>query len=152
MTLREYKGDLFTSGAPVIGHGVNVHGSMGGLAGIVEQKFPDVASEYRRAVETKNLRFAENLPVLTSYPNGDPLWILNMVTQELPGPNARLPWIRTTVDEALHFCELRHYSRFAIPRIGSGIGGLDWETEVRPTLLTVTNEYPNVDLAVFYLD
>lgn len=149
--LREYKGDLFTSGAPVIGHGVNLDGVMGGLAGLVRQKYPRAAQEYFEAVSFNDLDTGDILPVLTETEKGEPLYVIHMVTQDRPGPSARLEWLDEATQNALHFCREKFYSRLAIPQIGSGIGGLDYETQVRPLFEKIVQHYQDVDLAVYYL-
>ncbi len=116
-------GDLFTSGAPAIGHGVNVSGVMGaGVARVVRERFPDCHLDYYRHCRTGRLR-PGGVHIWQPTRSGEPM-IVNLATQDLPGPNARLWWVRQSMRRALAELAELGVDRLAIPRIGCGIGGL----------------------------
>lgn len=152
MTLQDVQGDLFKSSAPAFGHGVNVDGVFGaGVAALVRSKFPEVYEEYGEALRASDLKPGQMQAVLTFRENGTPVYVINMATQDRPGPHARLEWIESATRDALQFCYESGYSRFAIPRLGCGIGGLDYTSQVRPVLAKVSDEHPGVTLAVYFL-
>jgi O-acetyl-ADP-ribose deacetylase (regulator of RNase III) len=129
-------GDMFTSDAPALAHGVNIAGVMGaGVAKFVKQKFPDAFLEYRTACWTGQLRpggvhiFDEGFPV-----------IYNVASQDLPGPHAKLTWLDTGIRAALTHADLNELSVIALPRIGCGIGGLDW-ADVEPVLRAAARDH-----------
>jgi O-acetyl-ADP-ribose deacetylase (regulator of RNase III) len=149
MSLLNVQGDLFTSGAPAIGHGVNVDGIMGGgVAALVRSRYPEVYAEYAVLCRSADLRPGEVQPVATGL--SSPAYLLNMATQDRPGASARLDWVREATLQSLHFCRERSFSRLAIPRLGCGIGGLTWE-QVEPVFRQAADQYPDVDLAVYFL-
>lgn len=50
----------------------------------------------------------------------------NLATQVRPGPNARIDTAKHTVADAMDHVGTRQLCQLGIPRIGAGIGGLDW--------------------------
>jgi O-acetyl-ADP-ribose deacetylase (regulator of RNase III) len=156
VALVDIQGDLFEAPGPAFGHGVNLQGDMGGgVAAIVRKLYPEAHRRYLEACKDKTLGPGEIQPVLslrpTSKPGGRGVYVINMATQDMPGPDARLEWIERSTRAALEFCRLNGYQHLNIPRLGSGIGSLDWETQVRPALVAVADEYPQNELRVFFL-
>lgn len=153
MTLVDIQGDLFRTAAPAIAHGVNVDGIMGGgVAAIVRKLYPDVDTEYGEACRESDLKPGQMLPVWGVNPDDDrPVWILNCASQDRPGANARLEWVESSVRDAVAFCHESGFCRLALPRIGGGIGGLDYVTQVRPVFETIAADFPTVTMGVYFL-
>ncbi len=59
--------------------------------------------------------------------------VFNLGTQKSWRSKAELRAIRNAVAETLRLAEARGLTEVALPRIGAGLGGLDW-AEVRPLL------------------
>ena len=118
-------GDMFASGAPAIGHGVNCHGLMGaGVAKIIRARYSDAMFDgYRTACRTGALR-----PGMTRVWDRDPDMPLlaNIASQDQPGAHAQLDLLDSAIRAALDAVEAAGLDRLAIPRIGCGIGGLEW--------------------------
>lgn len=123
-----YSGDLFTSDAPALAHGVNTRGIMGGVAAGFRIRWPSMYDEYRERCAAGELHPGD----LMAW-HGEDRWILNLVTQSSPGPSARLSWLRGSLEAALRFADREEIERIAMPRIGCGFGGLRYE-EVEPVL------------------
>lgn len=134
----EMTGDLFDTEAPMIGHGVNVKGLMGaGIAKEFARRFPEMKENYRRRCEQGIL-----LPGKV-YFYKDPetgIVVANMASQDLPGPHARIEWLESTARGALALADSRGFTKVALPRIGCGIGGLEW-AEVKAVLERVERSY-----------
>jgi O-acetyl-ADP-ribose deacetylase (regulator of RNase III) len=75
--------------------------------------------------------------------------IMNLATQDHPGPHARVEWIRQSVEKMVTFCHMEGVGEAAICRVGTGIGGLDWE-EVKMALGEVVPG--DFNLVVYCLD
>lgn len=150
--LIEKTGDLFSSGAPAIGHGVNVVGVMGaGVAKIVRENYPDVFNHYATECLRSNLAPGEFNGLLTTHPNSDKMvTILNLASQDSPGANATYEWTLQSINYALYHCRSVGFAKLAIPRIGCGIGGLSWEV-LKPMLGVLVLAYPDVELEVWSL-
>lgn len=119
------KGDLFKSGAPAIGHGVNCKGVMGsGIATVFKINYPDMYEEYKGACRRGDLRPGMVFPWKDEESG---VWIYNIASQDNPGADARLDWLATGVAKALDHAFKNDVYKIALPKIGCGIGGLDWE-------------------------
>lgn len=117
-------GDLFTyPGLDAIGHGCNCKGVMGsGIAAQFANKYPAMVSEYS-ALCANGMRPGAVHLWETGQAQGDRV-IINMMTQDKPGRDARGLWIAQALDHAMKLCNARYLLKFGIPEIGSGIGGL----------------------------
>lgn len=62
--------------------------------------------------------------------------VYNLATQPVPGPSATLAAIHRSVRRALKDAEQRGIDRVGVPRLGAGLGGLDWPS-VEATLRDV---------------
>ncbi len=137
-------GDVFTTDATYIGHGVNCVGLMGaGIAKTVREQFPQVYAEYKYLCDTKYLRPG----AVFCYPENGKV-IVNLATQDKPGPDARYNAV---------FCSLYSFSSMAskpekiakngniiaIPQIGAGIGGLEWD-KVEKIIQTIEYLIPEI--------
>jgi O-acetyl-ADP-ribose deacetylase (regulator of RNase III) len=108
---------------PALGHGCNCAGAMGaGIAVVFRKRYPAMYREYRRRCAAGEFRpgdvFVWEAPDVVVY---------NLATQPVPGPTARLDAIEASVRAALADAEVRELPRLGIPRIGAGLGGLDWD-------------------------
>lgn len=141
----EIQGSLFASDATAIGHGVNVDGLMGsGIARQFAKLFPQMYMDYRALCNAKLLVPGQAQVYQT--PN---LTIYNIASQDRPGRNARLEWLSDGVHAALSHASAVGHSALALPKIGCGIGGLDWN-DVAPILTAIESEY-NTEVQVYYL-
>jgi O-acetyl-ADP-ribose deacetylase (regulator of RNase III) len=118
------KGDLFSTTASAIGHGVNTQGVMGsGIAVLFKEKFPKNYQTYHNACKMRLL-----LPGETLIFKEDGRFITNIASQEKTGRNATYNYLMTAAtDAALQLNDVYNIKRLAIPLIGCGIGGLEWE-------------------------
>lgn len=147
MSLAEHVGNLFDSNAEAIGHGVNCKGLMGkGIALEFRRRWPAMYDEYKLMCQEGLLKPGFIYP----YQTESGLVVVNIASQEYPGPDAMYEWVDSGVRNALAYCRERGYESLAIPRIGCGIGGLEWET-VLNALTVAAAAYPEVALEVWSL-
>jgi len=148
----ERNGDLFTTDARAIGHGVNTHGVMGaGIAKTFKQRYPEMFKVYRRHCEIQALRPGMSMS-WSGMPNvgeHDAKWVFNMASQENPGPDAKYTWLFTAAAESARIAGGTGLDRIAIPEIGCGIGGLEWRT-VKRLLEIIENDIPNFEWEVWH--
>lgn len=141
-------GNIFTSEQTAIGHGVNCKGVMGsGIAVTVKNLFPEVYEVYRSYCHEIGLHGGEMLPL----PTRDGRVILNLASQEKMGANAHYDFLEKSTLEAFAYCQRTKTSGFALPQIGSHIGGLKWE-KVLPILEACSEKFPDIDLEVWTYD
>jgi O-acetyl-ADP-ribose deacetylase (regulator of RNase III) len=118
----EKTGDMFTSDAPALGHGVNCAGVMGaGVAKTFRERYPHNYVNYRAACQSGALR-----PGMVHVNREKSVYIINMATQDMPGADATYPRVFEAALNAAQGAVTKGVNRVAIPEIGCGIGGLDW--------------------------
>jgi O-acetyl-ADP-ribose deacetylase (regulator of RNase III) len=145
MPITMITGDLFDADLPAVGHGCNCAGAMGaGIAVVFRKRYPDMYREYRQRCADGRFRLGEVFVWETP-----DLVVYNLATQPVPGPSATLDAIDTSVRAALADAQQRELPRLGIPRIGAGLGGLQW-TDVAE-VLTRASADSVVDLVVVSL-
>lgn len=138
------KGDVFTTDAIYIGHGVNCYGVMGaGIAKTVRDKFPKVYEEYAEVCRNDKLKPGSFFP----YPQHGKM-IVNLATQNKPGPDATYENVFNALAgfsrQASTTIRLEAFGNvIAIPQIGAGIGGLKWPV-VEMIVELVEEMYPEI--------
>lgn len=138
-------GDLFSTTAGAIGHGVNTKGVMGaGIALQFRKKFPAMFELYRDWCQEGDIEPADSM---IWYDEPSNLLVCNIASQDLPGPHAKMEWLIPAVRVTLEHLEKLNIKTLALPRIGSGLGGLD-ETEVEAAL-TKLAESSTVDIELW---
>jgi len=120
-------GDIFTTLSMAIGQGVNVDGVMGsGIAAQFQEKFPTMYWDYKNScAQNRLLPGGIHVWEETNPSNGQMGYIYNIASQDRPGPNAQYQWLRSGVTASLRDIESRGGSVLALPRIASGLGGLE---------------------------
>lgn len=138
-------GDIFTTELTAIGHGVNCEGAMGaGIAATIREKFPDVYQIYRSFCNVEGLFGGDMLAVPSL---AGPI-ILNLASQEKQGRNAKYEWLEQSVERAFQYCKTNDIPGFALPRIGSGIGGLN-EKKAEAIMERIAAKYPEIGLEIW---
>lgn len=148
MSITHVTGDLFTTpGLDALGHGVNCIGRMGaGIAAEFRRRYPAMWSVYSLRCRRNELRPGG----LFAWDDPSDGWIYNLATQHGTGPRATLPAIQTSVQRMLAHARAAGVRRIGLPRIGCGLGGLDW-TQVRRLLETLAAPDPDIDLVLVSL-
>lgn len=152
MPLIDRTGDLFGTHLDVLGHGVNLRGIMGaGVAKIVHQRFPSVFTAYHEACGDGSLTAgtAQLVPVQESS-DGRELFIANIASQVNLGADANIALLDSGVRDAVRQARILGKNGIALPRIGAGIGGLDWG-EVRACLERIADDNPDFIVEVWSL-
>jgi O-acetyl-ADP-ribose deacetylase (regulator of RNase III) len=144
MPITFIEGDLFAAeGARAWAHGCNCAGAMGaGIAVEFKRRFPRMFEEYR--LRCADGRFG--LGDVFVWSEGD-LTVYNLGTQEHWRKKAQLPALARAVGRMVSLAENGGVERVALPRIGAGLGGLDWP-KVRAVLEDAGNA-SRVELVVF---
>ncbi|MGL4999429.1 MAG: macro domain-containing protein [Cetobacterium sp.] len=123
----EREGDIFTTTAPAIGHGVNVDGFMAsGIAVTVRERYPEMYELYRDHCKKGGMEPGGML--LYGPAPLDGKYIMNIASQDRPGKNAKYEWLHQGLSTAMGACDHYGLDVLALPRIGAGIGGLEWDS------------------------
>jgi O-acetyl-ADP-ribose deacetylase (regulator of RNase III) len=134
-------GDLLASKLPAVAHGCNCLGVMGaGIAKEFKKRWPAMYQEYRRKCHYGEFNLGDVFPWVV----GD-LTIYNLATQQ--EFKADIKAIQTAITSMLKLAEAAKIDTVGIPRIGAGLGGLEWN-EVK-WVLQIVEQLSPVTIVVF---
>lgn len=146
--LKIVRGDLFDSGADVIGHGVNLQGVMGaGIAATFAAKYPNMYQSYRSACKSGMLQLGYTY--MYANPEDDQI-VANIATQQFAGKNAQLWAVGSGIEDTLRKMYVADLETLGLPEIGCGIGGLEWKF-VRQKIEDLSVLYPHIEITVYQL-
>lgn len=142
------KGNLFEAGTEALVNAVNTEGVMGkGIALQFKLTFPEMFASYQQACASGELR-PGTLHVFDRGESSAPRFIINFPTKR----NWRAKSLLSDIESGLIALEKTiregHFRSIAIPPLGCGLGGLDWE-QVRPLMEIHLGEISNVSVLVF---
>jgi O-acetyl-ADP-ribose deacetylase (regulator of RNase III) len=135
MKIEYIKGDLFSTEITTIIHGCNAQVVMGsGVAKIIRERYPKAYDRYVAHGRDYGLQLGEIIVV----PCGDRLQdpanfkiIVNAITQERYGNDGSRYVSYDAVSEAMKrvnsMAEIYGVKEVAMPQIGAGLGGGDWQ-------------------------
>lgn len=155
MKIEYIKGDILTSDETVIVHGCNAQGAFAsGFAGAIRKKHPFVYDAYMKSHQ--NGRLILGAVVWATNPT---LSVANAITQERYGKDGKvyvsydairvaMEMLNFSGEEGIPFSAHKHgFKRIAMPMIGAGLGGGDWNkiekiietamTDVKPVVYTL---------------
>jgi O-acetyl-ADP-ribose deacetylase (regulator of RNase III) len=127
-------GDILQSKAQYIAQGVAVGSQEGlgtGLALKISKRWPDAQKQFKKF--TFNNRFEGGDLFVARQQEGHP-GIIYIATQP-DMYHAVLPFLNKGLKNLLAFCERDKVESVSVPKMGAGLGKLDWETEVKPLMV-----------------
>ncbi|WP_422449197.1 type II toxin-antitoxin system antitoxin DNA ADP-ribosyl glycohydrolase DarG [Thermoanaerobacterium sp. DL9XJH110] len=125
-------GNLFKSNAQTLVNTVNCVGVMGkGIALEFKKRFPEMYKDYVERCKNKQVKLGE--PYLYKYTPGP--WILNFPTKDHWRSVSKLKDIEKGLDYLIKHYKQWGITSLAVPPLGCGQGGLDWNI-VGPMLYT----------------
>ena len=142
--IRYVSGDLLVGDVPVIAHGVAPNDPFNqGLAHALREQYPAMYKDFRHHCQT-------------AHPQAGGLWawggaegkrIVALFTQEgaydhgaKPG-KATLAHLNHALKALAQACQSEGWKRIALPRLATGVGGLDWD-EVKPLIAKHLGDLP----------
>lgn len=122
--VKEFNGDLLTSGCDIIAHQVNLQGVMGGgLALQIARKYPDCESDYKYACEI----FKNGLSGKVLFSQINPV-IANCFSQN-ENFTTNYKWLRKCAKDIEWYAKKQKLKTVGMPfKYGCGIATGDWET------------------------
>lgn len=141
------KKDITTVDTGVIAHGVNCQRVMGsGVAKAIKEKWPIVYEKYMNMPMGKGMLGVGHLIPIEH----DRLCIVNCYTQVFYGYGGRFADPKAIEDslwDAYAAADYYHLPLY-MPKIGAGLGGLDWKKEVEPIVEYAISKWSRVDTYV----
>lgn len=153
--------NLINTERGVVAHGCNCQGVMGsGVAKDIRAKWPHVYQKYNQLVTasvtpqhpTSELLGRVQLIGIDQGELAEPnsLFVANIFTQDRYGYDggryADLAAVKRGLNTTIEFCKGLELPLF-MPKIGCGLGGLDWESEVLPIVQSLHDQH-QVDVYV----
>jgi O-acetyl-ADP-ribose deacetylase (regulator of RNase III) len=132
------KGDILQSTDDAVVNPVNCVGVMGaGLAKQFRDKYPDMFADYKLACAKKEIKIG----VMWIYYSGpDSQIIINFPTKKHWNDPSKLSYIHDGLISLKRTISYYHLKSISIPKIGAGLGGLDW-VEVKAEIEKILGDY-----------
>ncbi len=141
-------GNLLDSEAEALVNTVNTVGVMGkGIALMFKEAFPDNFVRYQAACRHKEISVGRMFVTERKNLMG-PKWIVNFPTKRHWRQPSRLVWIVSGLDDLRRVIVENGIRSIALPPLGSGNGGLDWQ-DVRPRIAAALGSLTDVDIVVY---
>jgi O-acetyl-ADP-ribose deacetylase (regulator of RNase III) len=127
---------------------VNTEGVMGkGIALQFKKRFPDMFEAYRRACKSGQVQ-PGRMHVFERKDTFPPRFIINFPTKRHWRAPSRIDDIETGLAALVEEVQLRNIRSIAVPPLGCGNGGLDWQS-VWPCIKAALEPLANVRVLVF---
>ncbi|MEM7134405.1 MAG: macro domain-containing protein [Chloroflexota bacterium] len=142
------QGDILKADAEALVNTVNCVGVMGrGIALQFRKAFPENYKVYATACKAEQVQpgrmFVHELNRLVN-----PRLIINFPTKRHWRNKSRIEDIQTGLVDLVQVVQERKISSIAIPPLGCGLGGLQWE-EVKPMILEAFQPLPTVEVLLY---
>lgn len=153
MIVQTIQGDIRDTHIKNIAHGVNCQNKMGsGVAKVLFDKWPIVKESYHEHIEKqKSLNFTDIslLGTVQVCSHGDGVWIWNCFTQRYYGYDGKKYISYDAIYECFKAMVKSGIKEIAIPKIGCGLAGGNWEI-VKALINDATGD--ELDVYVYYLE
>jgi O-acetyl-ADP-ribose deacetylase (regulator of RNase III) len=127
------QGNLLEARVEALVNTVNTVGVMGkGIALMFKERFAENFCHYAAACKAKKVRTGKMFVTEIDELDG-PRWIVNFPTKQHWRGDSRMEWITEGLQDLRRFLIENKVESIAIPPLGAGNGGLDWN-EVRPQI------------------
>lgn len=134
--IKEVTGDILLSKAAAIAHGIAPHDDFKqGLALSLREQWPTMYKDFRHFCQT----YSPKPGTLWSWKGANSPVIFNLFTQTPPPDHqsrpgkATIPYLNHALQALKKEIQSQKVSSVALPRLATGVGGLNWE-EVKPLI------------------
>lgn len=139
--IRNVEGDILLSKAQVIAHGIAPQDHFdSGLALALRERWPSMVRDYRHAAHSKAPKSGEIWVWSGVDGDGGVRTIVNLLTQSMMGQGpsslpgkASLENVGHCLKELARYIEAEGITSVALPRLATGVGGLQW-SDVKPVI------------------
>lgn len=140
-------GNIFDSDAEALVNTVNTIGVMGkGVALQFIERFPTNFKLYAAACKKEEVEIGKMFITATNSLL-NPKWIINSPTKQHWIHKSSYSFIELGLDDLVGQIENLDIKSIAIPALGAGLGGLDWDTV--KTIIENTLHDLNIDITIF---
>lgn len=148
MMIRYTQGNLLDADTEALVNTVNTVGVMGkGIALMFKEAFPENFKAYEAACRRKDVELGRMFVTERNELLG-PKWIINFPTKGHWRYPSKISWIEEGLQDLRRVIEDKKIRSIALPPLGSGQGGLDWQ-DVRARLEQALANIPDVEIVVY---
>jgi len=141
-------GNLLEARAQALVNTVNTVGVMGkGIALMFKDRFGDNYRQYAAACKAGQVHTGAMFVTQPAELDG-PRWVVNFPTKQHWRSPSRLEWVVEGLQDLRKFLVNNHVKSIAIPPLGAGNGGLDWEA-VKPEIERALGDLSDIEITVF---
>ena len=146
--IRYAAGNLLEADVEALVNTVNTVGVMGkGIALMFKERFPANMQAYALACKQKQVQTGHMFVTETGGLSG-PKWIVNFPTKQHWRNPSKMEWVDEGLLDLKRFIRENQVRSIALPPLGSGNGGLQWE-QVKPRIEQALADLDNVEVLVF---
>jgi O-acetyl-ADP-ribose deacetylase (regulator of RNase III) len=146
--IHEVSGDILLTRAQVIAHGVAANDPMNqGLALSLHEAYPAMHKDYHHWCKSQHPKEGS----AWMWGGAENVRVVNLITQEggylqgaKPG-RATIKYVNDALKALAKLAKKEKFSSIALPRLATGVGGLDWE-DVKPVMMQRLGE---LDMPVY---
>ena len=144
-------GDMLSAKVNALVNTVNTEGVSGkGIALQFKMRYPQNYRAYRSAAKRGEVKLGKVFPVWIGALDG-PQWIINFPTKGHWRTKSRLADVETGLDDLVRAVEELGIRSVAVPPLGCGNGGLDWDI-VRPIIEEKLSALKSVEVLIYSPD
>jgi O-acetyl-ADP-ribose deacetylase (regulator of RNase III) len=132
--LKFISGDILRATSPYIAHGVATGSQEGmgtGLALKISSKWPDAQKHFKQFTRSQQFQGGD---IFVVAPNRNRPGIIYVATQP-DMYQASVSFLNRGLRKLARYSVKQQLEAVSLPRIGAGLGKLDWEEEVKPLLI-----------------
>ncbi len=142
------QGNLLEANVDALVNTVNTVGVMGkGIALMFKERFPKNMQAYAKACKKGEVVTGKMFVTETGELMGAK-WIVNFPTKQHWRAKSKMAWVEEGLKDLRHFIAENQVKSIAIPPLGAGNGGLDWQN-VKPKIEQALGNMQDVDIWVF---
>lgn len=157
------KGNILDDDADWVVNPVNCVGIMGkGLALQFKNKYPGYFSEYKEECKRGFISVGDPFFHWQGFGTDSGINvernIVSFATKKHWKDKSKLEWIKSGLDEMVigirqifdnEYWYKDEFKSIVFPKIGCGLGGLDWETQVKPLIEEFAAKVPEIEVRVY---
>lgn len=141
-------GNLLDASVDALVNTVNTVGVMGkGIALMFKERFPENLAMYQQACKDDRVQIGKMFVTETNELLA-PRWIINFPTKQHWKASSKIEWIEEGLQDLRQFIINNNISSIAIPPLGAGNGGLDWQ-DVKARIEWILSDLREVDIVIF---
>lgn len=138
-------GDIFNSKCEALVNPVNIKGIMGkGLALAFKNKYPAHFANYQRACKSGEMTTEKVL----AYQEINGPMIICLATKDDWRDSSKIEYVSAGLDDLVKQIETLGIRSVAIPKLGCGLGGLDWN-KIRPLIVEKMSSLDGINVEIY---